>query len=205
MIAQLRGSIVQTDDQRLILDVHGVGYAVHVSGRTQGQLGMMGGEVTLLIEMQVREDSMTLYGFLDVVERDAFRLLITVQGIGAKAAMAILSVLAPVDLTNAIISGDKAMVARADGVGPKIAQRVVNELGEKIGKIASLRGTLSIADTSDEAGGEAVGLIGDAVSALANLGYPQAEAHSAVMRVQNKLPSDNLSDLIAAALREIGT
>ena len=205
MIAQLRGSIVQINDQQIILEVHGVGYAVQVSGRTQGQLGMMGGEVTLLTEMQVREDSMTLFGFLDVAERDAFRLLITVQGVGAKAAMAILSVLTPVDLTNAIISGDKAMVARADGVGPKIAQRVINELGEKIGKIASLGGAFSIGDTSGEAGGEAVGLIGDAVSALANLGYAKAEAHSAVMRVQNKLPSDNLSDLIAAALQEIGT
>ena len=205
MIAQLRGSLVQTGGQQTILDVHGVGYAVHVSGRTQGQLGTIGGEVTLLTEMQVREDSMTLFGFLDVAERDAFRLLITVQGVGAKAAMAILSVLTPVDLTNAIISGDKAMVARADGVGPKIAQRVINELGEKIGKIASLGGALSIGDTSGEAGGAAVGLIGDAVSALANLGYAQAEAYGAVMRVQNKSPSDNLSDLIAAALREIGT
>ena len=204
MIAQLRGSLVQTGGQQTILDVHGVGYAVHVSGRTQGQLGTMGGEVTLLTEMQVREDSMTLFGFLDVAERDAFRLLITVQGVGAKAAMAILSVLTPVDLTNAIISGDKAMVARADGVGPKIAQRVINELGEKIGKIASLGGALSIGNTSGEAGGAAVGLIGDAVSALANLGYAQAEAHSAVMRVQNKSPNDNLSDIIAAALREIG-
>ena len=205
MIAQLRGSLVQTGNQQTILDVQGVGYAVHVSGRTQGQLGTMGGEVTLLTEMQVREDSMTLFGFLDVAERDAFRLLITVQGVGAKAAMAILSVLTPVDLTNAIISGDKAMVARADGVGPKIAQRVVNELGEKIGKIASLGGALSIGNASGEAGAEASGLVGDAVSALANLGYAQAEAHSAVMRVQNKSPSDNLSDLIAAALREIGT
>ena len=205
MIAQLRGSIVQTDDQRTILDVHGVGYAVYVSGRTQGQLGTMGGEVTLLTEMQVREDSMSLFGFLDVAERDAFRLLITVQGVGAKAAMAILSVLTPVDLTNAIISGDKAMVARADGVGPKIAQRVVNELGEKIGKIVSLGGALSIADASGEVSGATAGLVGDAVSALANLGYGQAEAHSAVMRVQTKSPSDNLSDVIAAALREIGT
>ena len=205
MIAQLRGSVVQTGVQQTILDVHGVGYAVHVSGRTQSQLGTMGGEVTLLTEMQVREDSMTLFGFLDVAERDAFRLLITVQGVGAKAAMAILSVLTPIDLTNAIISGDKAMVARADGVGPKIALRVVNELGEKIGKIASLGGALSIGNTSGEASGAAVELIGDAVSALANLGYAQAEAHSAVMRVQNKSPSDNLSEIIAAALRELGT
>ena len=209
MIAQLRGTIVRTDDQQTILDVHGVGYAINVSGRTQGQLGTMAGEVTLLTEMQVREDSMTLFGFLDLAERDAFRLLITVQGVGAKAAMAILSVLLPSDLTNAIIAGDKAMVARADGVGPKIAQRVVNELGEKIGKITSLGGALAIGDSiSGAAGGldgAAVGLFGDAVSALVNLGYARAEAHSAVMRVQAKAGGDNLSDVIAAALREMGT
>ena len=211
MIVQLCGSIVQTDDQHTVLNVHGVGYAVHVSGRTQGQLGTMSGEVTLLTEMQVREDSMTLFGFLDLAERDAFRLLTTVQGVGAKAAMAILSVLAPADLTNAIISGDKAMVARADGVGPKIAQRIVNELGEKIVKISTLGGALSIGDATGGAGmaGDvgvtvAAKLFGDAVSALANLGYGRAEAHSAVMRVQTKSPSDNLSDVIAAALREIG-
>ena len=213
MIAQLRGSLVQTGGQQTILDVHGVGYAVHVSGRAQGQLGTMGDEVTLLTEMQVREDSMTLFGFLDVAERDAFRLLITVQGVGAKAAMAILSVLTPLDLTNAIISGDKAMVARADGVGPKLAQRVVNELAEKIGKIVAHGGALSTSNAGNDASGNASSgavdataeLFRDAVSALANLGYAQADAHSAVLRVQNKSPSDNLSDVIAAALREIGT
>ena len=211
MIAQLRGTIVRTDDQQTILDVHGVGYVINVSGRTQGQLGTMAGEVTLLTEMQVREDSMTLFGFLDLAERDAFRLLITVQGVGAKAAMAILSVLSPSDLTNAIIAGDKAMVARADGVGPKIAQRVVNELGEKIGKITSLGAALAIGDAGAGAGaaggldGAAAGLFGDAVSALVNLGYGRAEAHSAVMGVQAKAGDDNLSDVIAAALREMGT
>ncbi len=153
MIAQLRGTIVHSGDQQAVLDVQGVGYAVHVSGRTQGQIATMSGEVTLLTEMQVREDSMTLFGFLDLGERDAFRLLITVQGVGAKAAMAILSVLAPHDLTTAIIAGDKAMVARADGVGPKIAQRVVNELGEKIGKISSLGGALAIGDAGGVSGG----------------------------------------------------
>ena len=209
MIAQLRGTIVRTDDQQTILDVQGVGYAVNISGRTQGQLGAMAGEVALLTEMQVREDSMTLFGFLDLAERDAFRLLITVQGVGAKAAMAILSVLSPSDLNNAIIAGDKAMVARADGVGPKIAQRVVNELGEKIGKIISLGGALAIGDsaagTAGGLDGAAAGLFGDAVSALVNLGYGRAEAHSAVMRVQAKAGGDNLSDVIAAALREMGT
>ena len=140
MIAQLRGTILHNDTQLIIIDVQGVGYAVHVSGRTQGQLSALSGEVTILTEMQVREDSMTLFGFVDAAERDAFRLLITVQGVGAKAAMAILSVLDPNALTEAIVAGDKAMVARADGVGPKIAQRVVNELSEKIGKIPSLGG-----------------------------------------------------------------
>ena len=215
MIAQLRGAIVRTDGQQTILDVKGIGYAVNISGRTQGQLGTMAGEVTLLTVMQVREDSMTLFGFLDLGERDAFRLLITVQGVGAKAAMAILSVLSPSDLTNAIIAGDKAMVARADGVGPKIAQRVVNELGEKIGKITSLGAALAVGDAGAGAGagagaaggldGAATGLFGDAVSALVNLGYGRAEAHSAVMRVQAKASGDNLSDVIAAALREMGT
>jgi len=213
MIAQLRGTIVHSGDQQAVLDVQGVGYAVHVSGRTQGQIATMSGEVTLLTEMQVREDSMTLFGFLDLGERDAFRLLITVQGVGAKAAMAILSVLAPHDLTTAIIAGDKAMVARADGVGPKIAQRVVNELGEKIGKISSLGGALAIGDagggadglSSVGAGAAASGLFLDAVSALVNLGYGRAEAHGAVMRVQANAASDNLSDVIAAALREMGT
>ena len=209
MIAQLRGTIVRTDDQQAILDVQGVGYAVIISGRTQGQLDTMVGEVTLLTEMQVREDSMTLFGFLDRDERDAFRLLITVQGVGAKAAMAILSVLSPSDLTNAVIAGDKAMVARADGVGPKIAQRVVNELGEKIGKTISLGAALAIGDAGAGAAGgldgAATGLFGDAVSALVNLGYGRAEANSAVMRVQAKADGDNLSDVIAAALREMGT
>ena len=211
MIAQLRGNIVQTDDQHTILDVHGIGYAVHVSNRTRAQLGQMDGELTLLIEMQVREDSMMLFGFLDLAERDAFRLLITVQGVGAKAAMAILSVLAPTDLTNAIISGDKAMVTRADGVGPKIAQRIVNELGEKIGKISNLAGPSSMSNTGrqivgsvDSVGVSATGLFSDAVSGLVNLGYGRAEAHNAVLQVQTKSSSENLSVVIASALREIG-
>mgnify|MGYP003342521218 CR=1 FL=1 len=130
MIAQLRGHILHQDRSGVVLDVQGVGYAVQISGRTGDMLGHDGGEVVLLTEMQVREDSMTLFGFADVEERDAFRLLITVQGVGAKAAMSILSVLSPDELTHAIIAKDKVMVARADGVGPKIAQRVVNRSEE---------------------------------------------------------------------------
>ena len=206
MIAQLRGTIVHTGTQMVIVDVLGVGYAVHVSCRTQTQLTAMSGDVTILTEMQVREDSMTLFGFADAAERDAFRLLITVQGVGSKAAMAILSVLDPNALTDAIVAGDKAMVARADGVGPKIAQRVVNELSEKIGKIPSLGGGTIGADFAGAAPDSADAVIQqDAVSALVNLGYGRSEAHAAVVRAQRAGADTTVSSLIAAALREMGT
>ena len=206
MIAQLRGILSHTADTHAIIDVQGVGYLVHISGRTQGQLAAQDGAVTVLTEMIVREDSMTLYGFYDASERDAFRLLITVQGVGAKAAMAILSVLSPADLSGAIMVGDKAMVARADGVGPKIAQRVVNELAEKIGRFPSLGDGLTI-NTSSAMGGDdspVASAMGDALSALINLGYGRSEAHAALLRVQQAGEADDLSGLIAAALREIG-
>ena len=206
MIAQLRGTIVHTDAQLIIVDVQGVGYVVHVSGRTQGQLSSLSGEVIILTEMQVREDSMTLFGFVDAAERDAFRLLIMVQGVGAKAAMAILSVLDPNALTEAIVAGDKAMIVRADGVGPKIAQRVVNELSEKIGKIPSLGGGAIGADVAGATPDSAdTAVQRDAVSALVNLGYGRSEAHAAVVRVQRAGTDATVSLLIAAALRELGT
>ena len=210
MIAQLRGHILHQDRSEVVLDVQGVGYAVQISGRTGRMLGHDGGEVVLLTEMQVREDSMTLFGFVDVAERDAFRLLITVQGVGAKASMSILSVLSPDELTHAIVAKDKTMVARADGVGPKIAQRVVNELAEKIGSIASLGGALTVgatpaaAGTDDTVGAVGAGPVNDAVSALVNLGYGRAEAHMAVLRVQKTGTADDLPALIATALQEMG-
>ena len=206
MISQLRGTVVRSDTLLLIIDVQGVGYAVNVSGRAQGQLSALSGEVIILTEMQVREDSMTLFGFVDAAERDAFRLLITVQGVGAKAAMAILSVLDPNALTEAIMAGDKAMVARADGVGPKIAQRIVNELSEKIGKIRSLGGEASSADSAGVTAESAdTAIQQDAVSALVNLGYNRSEAYAAVVRAQRAGADATVSSLIAAALREMGT
>jgi len=213
MIAQLRGKIVAVGPNAAILDVSGVGYQVSISGKTQSSIALLEGEITLLTEMIVREDSMTLFGFLDGGERDAFNLLTTVQGVGAKAAMAILSVLSPAELSTAIISGDKAMVTRADGIGPKIAQRVVNELSEKIGKLSGLGGGMTIAGAGGEAtagagaGGsdaDTSGIIGDAISALTNLGYGRAEAHTALMRARANGVADELSPLIAAALREMG-
>ena len=206
MISQLRGTIVQVDNKMIIVDVQGVGYALHASGRTQSQLSALSDEVIILTEMQVREDSMTLFGFIDAAERDAFRLLISVQGVGAKGAMAILSVLDPNALTKAIVAGDKAMVARADGIGPKIAQRVVNELSEKIVKIPSLgdvaSGTDFVGNNSESAEKT---IQQDAVSALVNLGYSRSEAHAAAVRAQRVSVDATVSSLIAAALREIGT
>ena len=202
MIAQLRGTIVQMDGNMVIIDVGGVGYAATVSGKAQAGLETGGGEVTLLTDMVVREDSMTLFGFVDAAERDAFRLLVTVQGVGAKAAMAILSVLMPDDLAGAILAGDKAMVARADGVGPKLAQRVVNELAEKIGALP-VSGTGATAVAGAEVVSGSVGA--DAMSALVNLGYGRAEAHAALQRARTAgVAEDDLSALIAAALQEMG-
>ena len=202
MIAQLRGSIVSADGGSVVIDVAGVGYAVTVSGRTQGRLGMDGAAVTLLAEMQVREDSMTLFGFVDAAERDAFRLLITVQGVGAKAAMAILSVLTSDELAAAIMAGDRAMVARADGVGPKLAQRVVNELAEKVGTLPT-GGAAAMPSGTAAPGDDGAGA--DAMSALVNLGYGRAEAHAALQRARAGGANDgDLSGLIAAALQEMG-
>ena len=207
MIAQLRGAIVQTDQNSVIIDVGGVGYAVTVSGRTQGTLAAAGGTVTLLTDMQVREDSMTLYGFVDSSERDAFRLLVTVQGVGAKAAMAILSVLSPDALATAIMAGDKAMVTRADGVGPKLAQRVVNELAEKVGAlpVSGMAASAVPAGTGAAGDASAGSVVGDAMSALENLGYGRAEAHAAIGRARSEgADGDDLSALIAAALQQLG-
>ena len=207
MISQLRGTLLERADNTIILDVGGVGYAVTVSGKTQTQLGLADPSVTLLTEMIVREDSMTLFGFLEPAEREAFRLLTTVQGVGAKAALAILSVLSPAELSSAIFAGDKAMVARADGVGPKLAQRVVNELSEKIGKLPTLAGGVDVAGAGPVEGDDAS--VTDAMSALLNLGYGRAEAHTALLRARQKVADtgagEAVSSLIAGALQEMGS
>ena len=213
MIAQLRGTIVELGESGVILDVAGVGYAINVSDKTQARLGLADPAVTLLTEMIVREDSMTLFGFLESAERDAFRLLTSVQGVGTKAAMAILSVLTPAELASAIMASDKAMVSRADGVGPKLAQRVVNELAEKIGRLPSLAtgfgGGVSAGDGAAGVGAGGDAALGDAMSALLNLGYGRQEAHGALLRARQKIVDangkDDVSALIAGALQEMGS
>ena len=201
MIAQLRGTIMLIDDAGIVIDVAGVGYAVTVSGKTRAGLSAGEATVTLLTEMQVREDSMTLFGFVDAAEREAFRLLVTVQGVGAKAAMAILTVLGPDEIAAAVMSGDKAMVARADGVGPKLAQRIVNELASKIGTLPVAGAASGVAVST---GGEAGSVGADAMSALVNLGYGRAEAHAAMQRARAAGAVDDVSALIAATLQELG-
>ena len=207
MIAQLKGQIVASDLTYLVLDVMGVGYQIFASGRSLSQLGGVGAEVTVLTELVVREDSMTLYGSASEGERAAFRLLQTVQGVGAKAALSILTVLTPDELAQAILAGDKAMVARAEGIGPKLALRIVNELAQKTASLAG--GGLQAASdggTSPDATTAAQNaVLQDALSALVNLGYSRTEAFTALQNVQKQGTDNDISALIAAALKQMGS
>ena len=195
MIARLTGILAETTADHAVLDVGGVGYLVQASARTLSAIGPVGGTVMLLTEMQVREDSMTLFGFGSAGERDWFRLLISVQGVGGRVALAILSTLEADELSRAVSSGDKAMVARANGVGPKLAQRIVMELKDKIGGVA-----LGAAGSLPKA---AAGAAADAVSALANLGLKPAEAGAAVAAAEAELGEGaSLDALVRLALKK---
>jgi Holliday junction DNA helicase RuvA len=196
MIARLTGSLAESAADHAVIDVAGVGYLVQASARTLAALGPIGGSAMLFTEMQVREDAITLYGFGSAGERDWFRLLTSVQGVGGRVALAILSVLAPDELSRAIASADKAMVARANGVGPKLAQRIVNELKDKVGGIAiGLAGSIPIAPAG--------GAVSDALSALANLGFRPAEANAAVAAAADELGDGaTLDALVRLALRK---
>ena len=207
MIAQLKGRIVAQDLAYLVLDVMGVGYQIFASGRSLSQLGDIGAEVTVLTELVVREDSITLYGFAGELERAAFRLLQTVQGVGAKAALSILTVLEPDQLAQAILAGDKAMVARADGIGPKLALRIVNELAQKTGLVVGAglaSGVADIAGGTESAGSAQNAIMQDALSALVNLGYSRTEAFTALQTTQKEGQDSDMSALIAAALKHLG-
>jgi Holliday junction DNA helicase RuvA len=195
MIARLTGTLAETAADQAVIDVQGVGYLVLASSRTLDALGAIGGDVMLLTELQVREDSMTLFAFGSAGEREAFRQLTSVQGVGGRVALAILSVLGPAELASAISHGDKAMVSRANGVGPKLAQRIVNELAGKMGSPA-LAGA---AGSPLPRGGAAQ----DALSALANLGFKPAEAGAAVAAASEELGDGaTLDALVRLALRK---
>jgi len=164
MIARLSGILAELGPEGAVIDVGGVGYLVQGSTRTLESLGPIGGEVLVLTELQVREDAWTLFGFGSAAERDSFRALTSVQGVGGRLALAILSVLSPDELARAVAHGDKAMIGRANGVGPKLAARIANELQGKLG-VAGLAGSGPAPRDKTAA---------DALSARANLGFQPA-------------------------------
>ena len=194
MIAHLRGVVSATDLDHAVIDVGGVGYLVGASSRTLAAIGPVGEPVMLHTEMLVAEDFIRLVGFASASERDWFGLLTGVQGVGARVALAILSALEPSDLIRAIAAQDKAMVARANGVGPKLAERIVRELKDKTGGIALGSGGHVVVP---------VGAGADAVSALLNLGFRPAEASSAVAAAEEELGTGaTLDALVRLALRK---
>jgi len=192
MIARLSGTLAELTADGAVIDVGGVGYQLLASTRTLDALGPIGGEVKVLTELQVREDAWTLFGFGSPVERDSFRALTSVQGVGGKVALAILSALSPDELARAVAQDDKAMIGRANGVGPKLAARIANELQGKLG-VAALGQSLS----------PRAGAAADALSALANLGFKPTEASAAVNAAQDDLgPHADLDALVRLALRK---
>jgi Holliday junction DNA helicase RuvA len=200
MIGKLSGRIDSINGNQLIIDVQGVGYVVAASARTLRQIGGAGEAASLLIETQVREDAISLFGFADIMERDWFRLLTTVQGVGAKVALAILSSLSPEQLTQAIAAQDKTAMTQADGVGPKLALRLVTELKDKVALLAAP----AILSGATPSAIPAAGATGDALSALMNLGYRRIEAFAAVSAAAQKLgPAASLDTLIRASLAEL--
>ncbi|MBB6192150.1 Holliday junction DNA helicase RuvA [Sphingobium wenxiniae] len=199
MIAKLKGRLDSAGIDHAIIDVGGVGYLVGASSRTLAALGPVGEAVTVHTEMLVSEDSIRLVGFARGEERDWFRLLIGVQGVGSRVALAILSALEPLELHRAVAAGDKAMVARANGVGPKLALRIVNELKDKIGVAPTAAGPLGSGGVSISAGGYSA----DALSALQNLGFRPAEASAAVAAAEEELGEEaTLDALVRLALRK---
>jgi Holliday junction DNA helicase RuvA len=193
LIARLSGILAELTADGAVIDVAGIGYQVHASARTLDALGPVGGEVLVLTELQVREDAWTLFGFGSPAERDSFRALTSVQGVGGKVALAILSVLSPDELARAVAHDDKAMIGRASGVGPKLAARIANELQGKLG-LGGLGGSPST---------PRAGAATDALSALANLGFKPAEASAAVTAAQDELGADaTLDALVRLALRK---
>src|ERR1700724_2495777 len=179
MIGKLKGIIDTYGEDFIVVDVHGVGYLVHCSARTLQALPAPGEPVALAIETHVREDQIRLFGFLSDGEREWFRLLQTVQGVGTKVALSILGTLKPADLASAIALRDKAMVARSPGVGPKVAERIVTELKDKAPAYADLDpAVIHLSGAVDER--RAPQPVSDAVSALVNLGYGQPQAAAAI-------------------------
>jgi Holliday junction DNA helicase RuvA len=203
MIGKLRGVVDSYGEDFVILDVHGVGYQVHCAARTLQSLPASGEAATLSIETYVREDQIKLFGFLSDVEREWFRLLQTVQGVGAKVALAVLGTLKPSELATAIAMRDKAAVARSPGVGAKVAERIVTELKDKVPAFADIDpAVVHLAGALDEK--RAPRPVADAVSALVNLGYGQPQAAAAIAAAARSAGEDaDTATLIRQGLKEL--
>jgi Holliday junction DNA helicase RuvA len=203
MIGKLKGVIDSYGADNVILDVNGVGYLIHCSARTLQELPRVGEPATLAIETHVREDQIRLFGFLSDDEREWFRLLQTVQGVGTKVALAVLGTFKPANLASAIAMRDKATVARAPGVGPKVAERIVTELKDKAPAYTAVdQALVRLSGALDER--RAPQPVSDAVSALINLGYAQAQAAAAVAAAaRNAGEGAEVRTLIRLGLREL--
>lgn len=227
MIARLSGRLDSSGSDGAVIDVQGVGYLIQASSRTLSRLGRSGDVVTVVVETQIRDERIILYGFADTAERDWFRLLTTVQGVGGRLALAVLGVLEPESLARAIVAQDKIALSRADGVGPRLAVRMINELKDKVAGLslgpAALvgeGGSLTAAGKGLPAAGGAGGgkglpagaaaagaagnTLADAVSALVNLGYGRSEAFAAVTAAAGRRgPATALATLIRESLQTL--
>jgi holliday junction DNA helicase RuvA len=203
MIGKLKGVIESYGEDTVIVDVNGVGYEVHCSARTMQELPGIGQPATLSIETHVREDQIRLFGFVTEIEREWFRLLQTVQGVGVKVALAVLGTLKPAELASAIAMRDKAMVARTPGVGSKVAERIVAELKDKAPAYTNIDPALvRLSGALDDK--RATAPVTDAVSALVNLGYAQAQAAAAIaVATRSAGEGAEATTLIRLGLREL--
>jgi holliday junction DNA helicase RuvA len=212
MIGKLRGVVDSVSEESLLIDVAGVGYLVFCSAKTLQQLPPSGGTIALVIETHVREDHIHLYGFLNESERQWFRILTTVQGVGVKMALAILGMFAPDELITIIAAQDKSSLTRVSGVGPKLAERITTELKNTVAKLPTgavggvISGAVNTAAQKGSTGGKksaVASITDDAVSALSHLGYSRMDAFSAVSRALQQSPDASLDKLITTALREL--
>ncbi|MEP3049146.1 MAG: Holliday junction branch migration protein RuvA [Roseibium sp.] len=203
MIGKLKGTIDSYGEDHVILDVHGVGYQVHCPSRILQGLPRAGEAAVLFIETIVREDMIRLYGFGQEAEREWFRILMTVQGVGAKVALGILGILKANEVANAIALGDKATITRAPGVGKRVAERITSELKDKAPGLASIdQETIAVAQ--NVADNVASRPVAEAVSALSNLGYAQAQASAAVAKAMQSADEDATTEtLIRLGLKEL--
>lgn len=201
MIGRLRGTLDTVASDHVIVDVHGVGYVVVCGARTLASLPRQGEAVDLLIETQVREDSLTLFGFVAPAERLWFRMLQNIQGVGSRLALAVLGVCGTDDLARAVAAQDRAALTQAPGVGPKLAERIVRELKDKVGQVSAASGAPTAAVIGAQGGGSD---LEDALSALVNLGYGRSEARRALERAVADLgPDASLDRLIRAGLKAL--